>query len=183
MHEIHWDWDSNYNEQILGSNQLNVYILVVGCINGESISRANKKFEKDCKDYSVAVMLEISNKMQWELNYPNMIPAGGVMDLVPVPVLPGIKEAAVMRKKGYWATGSYGTVSWDVKDKNLQVIVMWDAPLTSTLMIIFWLWGLLRRVQMMKPPLRKWGTAKPRILNVVVIGIKRARLFPSQVVA
>ena len=102
--------------------------MVVGCINGESISRANKKFEKDCKDYSVAVMLEISNKMQWELNYPNMIPAGGVMDLVPVTVLPGIKEAAVMRKKGYWATGSYGTVSWDVKDKNLQVIVMWDAP-------------------------------------------------------
>lgn len=75
---------------------------------------------------AVVVELEIINVAKWPLTSPITHIHGGVVETQARHVQPGTKEMMVMRKTYHTATGSYGTVSWDVNGR--EVLVMWSAP-------------------------------------------------------
>ena len=74
----------------------------------------------------VVVQLEVIDLSKWSLTNPVTHIHGGVVDTQASHVKPGMKEMMVMRKRYHAATGSYGTVSWEVNGR--EVIVMWSAP-------------------------------------------------------
>ncbi|XP_069134263.1 tereporin-Ca1-like [Argopecten irradians] len=76
--------------------------------------------------YSVACGIETSNWTKYILEKPKAINDGGLIKTPPMNVLPGVKEAMITHKIGGTATGTYGSVSWVIKDR--RVVVMWSVP-------------------------------------------------------
>ena len=77
-------------------------------------------------DYSVRVQIEVDNVSKWTLTNPKVYTHGGVISSKPQAVAPNHKEYMIARKTGHTATGSYGTVAWDVEDR--LTLVMWSEP-------------------------------------------------------
>ena len=92
--------------------------------DGSSIVTANQKLKRT--NYRVVVTIEVINATKWQMRNPQSQRHGGVVELQATEVAPGCKERLVVRKRFAQATGSHGTVSWDVGGK--QVIIMWSAP-------------------------------------------------------
>jgi len=82
---------------------------------------------EESRNYRVGVTLQIDNYSKWPLTLPIFYENSGYVISPPIAVQPGTKEMMVMRKTGYIAAGSYGTVSWDVNGK-MRLAVMWSAP-------------------------------------------------------
>ena len=70
--------------------------------------------------------MEIINATRWQMTNPECFRHGGDIVVQGVTVFPGNKEMMVMRKRYATPTGSYGTMSYDIRNK--QVIVMWSCP-------------------------------------------------------
>ena len=49
----------------------------------------------------------------------------------PTYIAPASRHTMVARKTAYCATGSYGTVAWDIHDADRSLFVMWSAPFNS----------------------------------------------------
>lgn len=77
-------------------------------------------------DYSIRVTIEIENVSKWTLGSPQTFGHGGYISVAPRQVAPNFNELMIARKTGHTATGSYGTVSWEVQGR--LVIVMWTEP-------------------------------------------------------
>ncbi|XP_069134457.1 tereporin-Ca1-like [Argopecten irradians] len=77
-------------------------------------------------DLSVACGIETSNWTKYVLEKPIAYNDGERIKIPPSEILPGVKEAMLAHKTPICATGTYGTVSWIIKDR--RVVVMWDAP-------------------------------------------------------
>ena len=92
--------------------------------DGSSIVTANQKLKRT--NYRVVVTIEVINATKWQMRNPQIQRHGGAVELQATEVAPGCKERLVVRKRFAQATGSHGTVSWDVGGK--QVIIMWSAP-------------------------------------------------------
>lgn len=78
--------------------------------------------------YSVTCGIEIENWTRFPLTHPMSSIGGGYLSVPPQAVLPSKREAMVSHKNSGTATGTYGTVSWLIKDNNRRVVVMWSAP-------------------------------------------------------
>ncbi|XP_033748209.1 tereporin-Ca1-like [Pecten maximus] len=76
--------------------------------------------------YSVACGIETANWTKYTLEKPMAFNNGGLIKTPPIDILPGVKEAMITHKTGGTATGTYGSVSWVVKDR--RVVVMWSVP-------------------------------------------------------
>jgi len=74
----------------------------------------------------VSLHMEITNQLTLPLTTPLTHIHRGVVDVPARQIEAGTKEAMVMRKTRGAATGSYGTVSWTINNK--EIIVMWLAP-------------------------------------------------------
>ena len=94
-------------------------------ISGASVAVAGAEAANNAGT-RVVVQLEVINLSKWSLTNPVTLIHGGAVASQAHHVQPGMKEMMVMRKTYYTATGSYGTVSWDINGR--VVIVMWSAP-------------------------------------------------------
>ena len=94
-------------------------------ISGASVAAAGVQAGQNAGT-RVVVQLEIIDLTKWPLTNPVTHIHGGVVEVQARHVTPGMKEMMVMRKTYHQATGSYGTVSWDIKGR--EVLVMWSAP-------------------------------------------------------
>ncbi|XP_069135563.1 tereporin-Ca1-like [Argopecten irradians] len=76
--------------------------------------------------YSVSCGIETSNWTKYIMERPMAINNGGLIKTPPKDILPGVKEVMVTHKTGGTASGTYGSVSWLVKDR--RAVVMWSVP-------------------------------------------------------
>ncbi len=79
-------------------------------------------------NYSVKCGIEIENWTKWTLDEPSTYMNRGYVSTPAKTILPGSKEAVVTHKAGGTATGTSGTVAWNLGDTGKKVIVMWSAP-------------------------------------------------------
>ncbi|OQV21920.1 Dehydrogenase/reductase SDR family member 1 [Hypsibius exemplaris] len=78
--------------------------------------------------HRVGVVLELRNYTKWNLTNPIVIINAGQIKTAPSDVHAGQREIMAAHKTDHTATGSSGTVSWNVDGTGQRVVIMWSAP-------------------------------------------------------
>uniref|UniRef100_W4VSJ5 Conoporin 6 n=1 Tax=Conus geographus TaxID=6491 RepID=W4VSJ5_CONGE len=78
--------------------------------------------------YRVTCAIEVENWTKFNLGDPKTTPSWGQYTTMPVPIEPGKREAFAVRKAAHSATGTSGTVSWEVNGNRRRFVIMWSAP-------------------------------------------------------
>lgn len=77
---------------------------------------------------TVVCGVEISNSTRYFLKTEGYYTIWGYVDIPPVSVSPGLKEAFVGYKNSLTTTGTTGVAVWKVGDTNTRLLVMWSIP-------------------------------------------------------
>uniref|UniRef100_W4VSD1 Conoporin 7 n=1 Tax=Conus geographus TaxID=6491 RepID=W4VSD1_CONGE len=78
--------------------------------------------------YRVTCAIEVENWTKFNLGDPKTTLSWGQYTTMPVAIEPGKREAFAVRKAAYSATGTSGTVSWEVNGNRRRFVIMWSAP-------------------------------------------------------
>jgi len=81
-------------------------------------------------NYCVAFVMEVNNHTHWTFKTPFCYPKSGHIQKQPDPrgILPGCQSVISGHKTSSTATGTYGTISWEVEGLDVRVIIMWSVP-------------------------------------------------------
>jgi len=118
-----------YNERYLSKLLSNRTLVEDGMsLNGTTLF----ELRYDESEHSVRCILNIENWTTWLLTDPSVrTHCGHVSDMFPAPVVfPATREVMEGYKTYGTATGSCGTISWQVEGLKLRLIVMW-CPIQS----------------------------------------------------
>jgi len=116
-----------YNERYLSKLLSNRTLVEDGMsLNGTTLF----ELRYDESEHSVRCILNIENWTTWLLTDPSVqTHCGHVSDMYPPPVVfPATREVMEGYKNYGTATGSCGTISWQVEGLKLRLIVMWSVP-------------------------------------------------------
>lgn len=78
--------------------------------------------------WSPSVVMEVTNYYNQALTNPTTFVHGGYISDPPATVHPGYEEGFGGHKVGGTATGTYGTVAWDLGNSGYHVVIMWSVP-------------------------------------------------------
>nr|AXS67881.1 coluporin-9 [Colubraria reticulata] len=119
-------------------------------IDGRSL--AGKKLSGFWEEYyRVNTVIQVENWSRYALLNPVVRLGDGVITSLPYNILPGQREAFVTRDSYYVATGSYGTVSWEVAGADRMFVLMWCEPYDINLYSNWMGLGLTTKGQMEIP--------------------------------
>lgn len=116
-----------YNERYLSKLLSNRTLVEDGLsLNGTSLF----ELRYDESPHSVRCILNIENWTTWLLSDPLVQShCGYISDLYPAPVVfPATREVMEAYKTYGTATGTCGTISWQIDGLKLRLIVMWSVP-------------------------------------------------------
>lgn len=116
-----------YNERYLSKLLSNRTLVEDGLsLNGTTLF----ELRYDESEYSVRCILNIENWTTWLLSDPLVRShCGHVSDIYPAPVVfPATREVMEAYKNYGTATGTCGTISWQIEGLKLRLIVMWSVP-------------------------------------------------------
>lgn len=116
-----------YNERYLSKLLSNRTLVEDGLsLNGTTLF----ELRYDESEHSVRCILNIENWTTWLLTDPLVrTHCGHISDLYPAPVVfPATREVMEGYKNYGTATGSCGTISWQIEGLKLRLIVMWSVP-------------------------------------------------------
>jgi len=116
-----------YNERYLSKLLSNRTLVEDGMsLNGTTLF----ELRYDESEHSVRCILNIENWTTWLLTDPSVrTHCGHISDMYPPPVVfPATREVMEGYKTYGTATGSCGTISWQVEGLKLRLIVMWSVP-------------------------------------------------------
>ena len=121
-----------YNDKYMSKLLSNRTLVEDGLsLNGTSLFEVRY----DETEFSVRCILNIENWGTWLLTDPIVHNHCGYIDSkFPVPVVfPATREIMVGLKQSGTATGTCGTVSWQIQNLKLRLIVMWSVPFNLNL--------------------------------------------------
>eukprot|EP01084_Bolivina_argentea_P093837 168704_1 len=78
--------------------------------------------------WSPSMVMEVTNYYNQILGNAQAYNHGGYITDPPFTIFPGYKEAMGGHRVSVTATGTYGTVSWDLGNTGLKAIIMWSVP-------------------------------------------------------
>jgi len=116
-----------YNERYLSKLLSNRTLVEDGMsLNGTTLF----ELRYDQSEHSVRCILNIENWTTWLLTDPLVrTHCGHISDMYPPPVVfPATREVMEGYKTYGTATGSCGTISWQIEGLKLRLIVMWSVP-------------------------------------------------------
>eukprot|EP00093_Oithona_nana_P013723 13723.XXX_1026414_1001110_1 [CDS] Oithona nana genome sequencing. len=119
-----------YDEKYVGQLLSNRSVVDNGqSLNGTSLLELREN-EEQRDEHSVRCILNIENWTAWRLKDAlSHNHCGYIHEKFPAPnVEPATREVMVGHKQGGTATGTCGTVSWQIEHLDTRLIVMWSVP-------------------------------------------------------
>ena len=97
---------------------------------GGAITAINSVSSDTVEDYwnRVVCGVRVRNETNFKLQAPRYFIRWGILGCPPIEIEAGAQATMVGHHTLNFATGTTGVVTWDIRDQDLTLVVMWSAP-------------------------------------------------------